>query len=354
MQLLNMTTTSRLVDATVRDGNLDERQFIVPVDFTLQRLARSRQQPVCHSSRAVGTVPCSTDLPPSLCARSDLSPAASSACSATVAYFLRARVLVGDRLLAYHSREITIFPCHIPDPPTCDSDFPGEYCLRQQQTLRTRLCRRWATLAVEVKEPPVFILRPGRCQSRSRLVLDLQLETELATDANSPIRIEASVTWTLEALTLLSVAADHMIPTLHQARYTPGLGIITNPVFTREVKMMWRNWVWRDHGADGLSKAQKMWWSAREDILTIMDDLSDLPPTFSTPLLSRRYRMHVTVRLHRQHVWSKLEIRVPVQVLYDYDEDYNERPPATDTWPDQDQLDFPHTHILPLYTTWSP
>lgn len=345
-QLLDMTTASRLVDATVRDNNSDERQFIVPVDFTLQHLAQSQHQSVYHGSPAVGRVPCSIDLPPSLCARTDLSLPGSSRCSATIAYFLRARVLVDGRTLAYHSQEITIFPCHVPDPPTCNSDFPGEYCLWQQRTLRTRLFRKWATLTVKAEEPRVFILRPGRWQSVSRLVLDLQLETKPVTDTNSPICIEASVTWTLEALTLFSISANHMIPTLHQARYTPGSGIITNSVFTREVKVMCRNWVWRDHETDSLPKSQKRRWSAREDILMIMDDLSNLPPTFFTPFLSRRYRVRVMVRLHHQYVLSQLEIRVPVQVLYDCDE----RPPPPDTWIDWNHLDSPYTHVLPWYT----
>lgn len=347
--LLNMTTAFSLANAIVRNDTADECQFTLPVNFVLQHLTASRHHSACNNPMIAGMVPSSAGLPPSLCARTDLSSSGMSACDATVTYFLSARVLLNDCTLAYHFHEICIFPCHDPDPPACCSDFPGEYCLWKQQTLRTRLLRRWATLAVAAEEPHAFTIRPGQCRSLFRLALDLHLETRLPRSTNSPLCIEASITWTLEALTLLSSTANHTIPTLNQTRYTAGSGVIVHPLCTREVKTLWRKWVPRTRQANDSSVLQEKRWSAQEDVLLIMDDLNNLPPTFAVPFLSRRYRLRVKIRLDNPYALPPLEIKVPVQILYNC----GQQPFHQDAGTHSNQSELPDVHALPVYTTRS-
>lgn len=245
-------------------------------------------------------------LPPSLRHEVKVPQGASKPrAGACVTYHLIARLSRGNKTITGIAQQILLL--HSSEnqaPPTCLTDFQGEYRPNQRMTLRGSLFQKLGDVTIAVQEPKQLSVKST---SKDSLVeMPIKLCVDAAAFANTNIEqmcVEAEVKWQFRFSTFVSVVERQGPATLREAIRSPATAYVKSSLSPRYLGMKWRDW--RANGSGQLISEQTLWLSlSRTEVLT---------PTFWTPLISRRYSIYLQLKISKPGS-AKLEVEVPIQV----------------------------------------
>lgn len=247
------------------------------------------------------------NLPPSL--RHEIPKATQgvpkSRAGASVTYHLMARIFRRNKTISGTAQQILLLhSSEFQAPPTCLTDFKGEYRPSQRTTLRGSLFQKLGDVTIAVQEPKQLSVK---AMSRDSIVeMPIKLCLDAATFPNvstEQLCVEAEVKWQFRFFTFVSVVERQGPATLSEADRSAATACAKSSLKPRTLHMKWRDW--RPNGSGQLISEQILWLSlSRTEVLT---------PTFWTPLISRRYSIYLQLKIGKPGS-AKLEVEVPIQV----------------------------------------
>lgn len=200
-----------------------------------------------------------------------------------------------------------------PAPPTCITDFPGEYTCLRRTILRKRLLQRLGTICIEAREPAAFQFRRDLADSFSWVPLSINLQPDSPATSLDTVQLEVSVIWKLEISTFLAIEKRVKPMVMLEASDSVNGARIASLSTPRRLKMVFS--AWSRTNSHGWDDGPPLW---RSDSV-VMLQLSHSPmlaPTFWAPLVSRRYSVRLQIAL-LGFGSATIELVVPVQIVYD-------------------------------------
>ncbi|QSS50150.1 hypothetical protein I7I53_10733 [Histoplasma capsulatum var. duboisii H88] len=268
-------------------------------------------------------------LPPSLCidAGSVVPPSIERnnfRGDCRITYTLHAYLMCDGRPTTGTFRHVMLFPTQEPQPPSCTSDFPGDYILSRSAVLRTgMLFRRRGLLSVETREPAPLEMSRGKSGASTTVNLTLRFresrEIRSACGSMPPATPAFGVvSLKLKQTTFISVEPQRRLPATRDLLTSTVMVKDTNIINEQSRKMKFSPWVrsrWKEeHQAQCAAQERQAWETKVTLVFTYSDDKRPVP-TFSSALVSRRYS--VRIALHMEGVYHRaLELEVPLQIIY--------------------------------------
>ncbi|PGG95353.1 hypothetical protein GX51_08269 [Blastomyces parvus] len=270
-------------------------------------------------------------LPPSLlvyvdnCITAPSTSAGQNSLSADcrITYTLHAYLMRNGSTTAGTFRHVMLFPTQEPQPPSCTTDFPGDYALSRSAVLRTALLfRRLGRLSVETMEPAPLEMS-GKNNGAST-VIHLALRFRESRDERSkcestspPTPDFGVVSLKLKQTTFISVEPQRRLPATRDLLTSPLMAKDTKIIHEQVRKLKFSPWVrsrWKaEHG--GNSDQERRVWETKATLIFTYANGKRPAPTFSSALVSRRYS--VRIALHLESVYhGAVELEVPLQIIY--------------------------------------
>ncbi|KAL2360550.1 hypothetical protein RJZ56_006573 [Blastomyces dermatitidis] len=270
-------------------------------------------------------------LPPSLLvdvdSRSLTTPSISTAQSSQradcrIAYTLHAYLMRNGSTTTGTFRHVMLFPTQEPQPPSCTSDFPGDYALSRSAVLRTAmLFRRLGQLSVETMEPaPLEMSRKKNGASTAiHLVLRFRESRERSKceSMSPPTPDFGAVSLKLKQMTFISVEPQRRLPATRDLLTSPLMAKDTEIIYEQLRKLKFSPWVrsrWKEEDG-GISDQERRVWETKATLIFTYANGKRPAPTFSSALVSRRYSVRIAFRLERVY-HGTLELEVPLQIIY--------------------------------------
>ncbi|EER41907.1 conserved hypothetical protein [Histoplasma capsulatum H143] len=196
-------------------------------------------------------------LPPSLCidAGSVVPPSIErnnfrGDCKIT--YTLHAYLMCDGRPTTGTFRHVMLFPTQEPQPPSCTSDFPGDYILSRSAVLRTgMLFRRRGLLSVETREPAPLEMSRGKSGASTTVNLTLRFresrEIRSACGSMPPATPAFGVvSLKLKQTTFISVEPQRRLPATRDLLTSTVMVKDTNIINEQSRKMKFSPWLKND------------------------------------------------------------------------------------------------------------
>lgn len=266
-------------------------------------------------------------LPSTLSANSILGP---DACNnghrfgAMVSYIMQAHLFRNGKTMGTTSKAIRIFDNMEPQPPTCLSDFSSEYTWQQKKRLRKHVFTSVGVFSAAIAEPDPFLFCTAKDSASTRLPVRFAVRgpsrNENCSNASvPPVAFSATVTWRLRTSTFLSTEPLSFVPTVNQVHNTPSMTLITSLGLEHQLKLALTGWKKMPSSSTICIKEEQGIeddaWTIEEELALSISTATQLPPTFNTPHLSRRYSLIVQIKVAGTGKAS-LQLEVPVQVVY--------------------------------------
>ncbi|KAH7383431.1 hypothetical protein BKA64DRAFT_159242 [Cadophora sp. MPI-SDFR-AT-0126] len=259
------------------------------------------------------------DLPPTIrtkrskcCSRKDKRRPNGS--GGRVTYTLRIGLWIGEQITTTHAEEIVLKPSNSLSPPICVQDFPRDYKIAQAKISRNLCTRTWKVLELSVVEPEPLEYNPKTDTLHTKLHFSITYEA-FPSPKSLGLAIErCDVKLSLKAKTVISLNPLQAQPTAPQIIYSPYLSEIVQE-HTGKIRTLnlptWKEMRWEDtRDNKGHIICQYVlnfsmdFWQKRCFCLT---------PTFSSPMMLRRYSLGAVVTLHGANV-QKFRLEIPVQI----------------------------------------
>ncbi|KLJ10671.1 hypothetical protein EMPG_13945 [Blastomyces silverae] len=270
-------------------------------------------------------------LPPSLFVDVDSSittPSISTAqnsprADCRIAYTLHAYLMCNGSTTTGTFRHVMLFPTQEPQPPSCTSDFPGDYALSRSAVLRTTMFfRRLGRLSVETMEPAPLDMsgKKNGASTAIHLVLRFRESRQGGGKCEStppPTPDFGVVSLKLKQMTFISVEPQRRLPATCDLLTSPSMAKDTKVIHEQVRKLKFSPWVrsrWKaEHG--GSSDQERRVWETKATLIFTYANGKRLAPTFSSALVSRRYSVRIALHLERVY-HAAVELEVPLQIIY--------------------------------------
>ncbi|QSS59789.1 hypothetical protein I7I51_04585 [Histoplasma capsulatum] len=244
-----------------------------------------------------------------------------------ITYTLHAYLMCDGRPTTATFRHVMLFPTQEPQPPSCTSDFPGDYILSRSAVLRTgMLFRRRGLLSVETREPAPLEMSRGKSGASTTVNLTLRFresrEIRSACGSMPPATPAFGVvSLKLKQTTFISVEPQRRLPATRD--------LLTSTVMVKDTKIIheqsrkmkfspWMKWFADNslfHCFRTMTAQERRAWETKVTLVFTYSDDKRPVPTFSSALVSRRYS--VRIALHMEGVYHRaLELEVPLQIIY--------------------------------------
>ncbi|EQL34936.1 hypothetical protein, variant [Blastomyces dermatitidis ER-3] len=239
-----------------------------------------------------------------------------------IAYTLHAYLMRNGSTTTGTFRHVMLFPTQEPQPPSCTSDFPGDYALSRSAVLRTAmLFRRLGQLSVETMEPaPLEMSRKKNGASTAiHLVLRFRESRERSKceSMSPPTPDFGAVSLKLKQMTFISVEPQRRLPATRDLLTSPLMAKDTEIIYEQLRKLKFSPWVrsrWKEEDG-GISDQERRVWETKATLIFTYANGKRPAPTFSSALVSRRYSVRIAFRLERVY-HGTLELEVPLQIIY--------------------------------------
>ncbi|PGH11480.1 hypothetical protein AJ79_04855 [Helicocarpus griseus UAMH5409] len=185
-----------------------------------------------------------------------------------ITYTLRAYVIRNGGAIAGTLQHITLFPTLEPQPPSCTTDFPGDYVLSKSAMLRsTMLFRRLGDLFIETKEPsPLeFSRKKQEASTAIHLTLRFRESRESSKCETPPTPDYGVISLKLKQMTFVSVAPQRRLPATNDALKSPFLAKDSRIISEQSRKLKFPPWV-RSRSKQNRGKHQGLFPETKRDI----------------------------------------------------------------------------------------
>ncbi|KAK2803628.1 hypothetical protein FQN51_003390 [Onygenales sp. PD_10] len=261
-----------------------------------------------------------------------------------VIYTLRAYIMLNGRPVGGTSRSIVLFPTLEPQPPSCTTDFPGEYVLSACSILRsTVLYRRVGRLVMEAREPREleFCRRNQEASTAIHLTFMFHESREGSPSEPPPTPDFGVMGLKLKQMTFISIEPQRKLPATHDALVSPFIARDSKIINSQSRKLKFSLWersrykgnvkeasgkvlFWakkllnlneRELTTHPLLQTQGRVWETSSTLIFTFGNGGYPAPTFGSALVSRRYSLCMALNIEGAN-HAILELEVPVQVVY--------------------------------------
>ncbi|KAK2751905.1 hypothetical protein FQN55_008647 [Onygenales sp. PD_40] len=234
-----------------------------------------------------------------------------------VSYTLRAYIILNGRPVGGTSRSIVLFPTLEPQPPSCTTDFPGEYVLSASSTLRsTVLYRRVGRLVMEAREPREleFCRKNQEASTAIHLKFMFHESREGSSSEPPPTPDFGVMGLKLKQMTFISVEPQRKLPATHDALVSPFIARDSRIISSQSRKLKFSPWV-RSRYKGNVKEALGRVWETSSTLIFTFGNGGYPAPTCGSALVSRRYSLCMALNIEGAN-HAILELEVPVQVIY--------------------------------------